>query len=295
MSGASGTASSAWSAVGDFATTSVGMYFGDKESWDRGSSATNSFSDKVFNSSFSGVIDSTLNGVHDFSSVGVLDAMRLGNYELAGSRGTGALVGLAGGAVAGSLGRMASAGEIYGAPIGSNRLLGVAYEGVLGADKIGLDTSGDFITFYHGGSPESISSIRVSGIDLSRSKPLNDFGDGFYMTTSRADAIVSAKMVNSEQALVKFRVPKSELENLNSLKFDSPNQEWANFVSQNKHLDVPYLPPAEWASPTFDLVEGPLFRGFSRNGEIRNWTERANQTSIHTDRAVDLFNKYMVR
>ena len=115
------------------------------------------------------------------------------------------------------------------------------------------------------------------------------------MTTSRTEAIESARMVNKEQTLVEFRVPKSELEKLNSLKFDSPNKEWANFVSINKKLDVPYLPPTEWATPTFDLVEGPLFQRLGRTGEIRNWTGRANQTSIHTDRAVNLFNQYIVR
>ncbi|MBC3919146.1 hypothetical protein H8L32_16765 [Undibacterium sp. CY18W] len=63
----------------------------------------------------------------------------------------------------------------------------------------------------------------------------------------------------------------------------------------NKKLDVPYLLPAEWASPKFDLVEGPLFKRLGKNGEVRNWEGRANQTSIHTDKAVNLFNNYMVK
>lgn len=158
-----------------------------------------------------------------------------------------------------------------------------------------LNSPEEFETFYHGGSPESISSIRASGIDLSRSKPYNDFGDGFYMTTSKPQAIESAKMVNSEQAVVEFRVPKAELEQLNSKKFDSPNAEWADFVSINKELDVPYLPPKEWSPPTYDLIEGPLFRRLGRDGEVRHWPDRANQTSIHTEKAVDLFNRYMVK
>ncbi|OZG73036.1 hypothetical protein BTA51_13870 [Hahella sp. CCB-MM4] len=153
----------------------------------------------------------------------------------------------------------------------------------------------DFVTFYHGTSPEKASDIRLNGIDLSKSKPRNDFGDGFYMTTSRDDAIQSAKMVNLEQDVLEFRVPKSEFDNLNNLKFDSPNQEWADFVSFNKELDVPYLPPKEWALPKFDTVTGPLYRDLLPDGRIKNWVGRADQTSIHTDTAVDLFNRYLVQ
>ena len=115
------------------------------------------------------------------------------------------------------------------------------------------------------------------------------------MTTSRADALESAKMVNLNQEVLEFRVPKSELDNLNVLKFDSSNQEWADFVSINKQLDVPYLPPKEWSPAGFDLIEGPLFRGMRRDGTLRNWVERADQTSIHTDTAVELFNRYLVQ
>jgi hypothetical protein len=158
------------------------------------------------------------------------------------------------------------------------------------------NTQDDFVTFYHGTSPENASQIRLNGIDLSKSKLDNDFGVGFYMTTSKSDAIESAKMMSkSVQDVVEFRLPKSELDNLSILRFDSPNQEWANFVSINKQLDVPYLPPKEWSPRVFDLIEGPLYKGMRRDGTLRNWVERADQTSIHTDNAVKLFNRYLVQ
>ncbi|MBC3919147.1 DUF3990 domain-containing protein [Undibacterium sp. CY18W] len=122
------------------------------------------------------------------------DAQRFGQY------GTDATMAAAGGSNAWS-----NAGKL-------SRVHGAEKLASYGADKIALDNSGDFTTFYHGSSPASISSIRISGIDLSKSKPLNDFGAGFYMTISRAEAIESATMVNKEQALVEFRIPKSELE-----------------------------------------------------------------------------------
>ncbi|MBB3063672.1 DUF3990 domain-containing protein, partial [Microbulbifer rhizosphaerae] len=179
--------------------------------------------------------------------------------------------------------------------IGLGELTAVSKAGVLAGVRRVPNDADDFVTFYHGTSPESASQIRLNGIDLAKSKPLNDFGDGFYMTTSRADAIESAKMVNLNQEVLEFRVPKSELDNLNILKFDYPNQEWADFVSINKQLDVPYLPPKEWSPTGFDIVEGPLFRGMRRDGTLRNWVERADQTSIHTDVAAELFNRYLVQ
>lgn len=115
------------------------------------------------------------------------------------------------------------------------------------------------------------------------------------MTTSRADAIESGGMVNLTQDVVGFRVPHAELNNLNGLKFGSPNQEWADFVSINKRLDVPYLSPKEWSPATFDIVTGPLYRGMRPNGTLRNWVERVDQTSIHTENAANLFNRYMVK
>lgn len=116
------------------------------------------------------------------------------------------------------------------------------------------------------------------------------------MTTSKSDAIESATMMSkSAQDVVEFRVPKSELNDLNTLKFDSPNQEWADFVSINKQLDVPYLPPKEWSPGVFDLIEGPLYRGMRRDGTFRNWVERADQTSIHTNNAAEIFNRYLVQ
>ncbi|WP_319792903.1 two-partner secretion domain-containing protein [Chromobacterium rhizoryzae] len=162
----------------------------------------------------------------------------------------------------------------------------------------GLDASSaanDFVMFYHGTSPKNAANIRSIGVDLSESKLTNDFGPGFYMTTSRDEAISSATMMSkNSQDVVEFSVPKSELEKLNSKVFGGANGEWADFVAMNRQLTtVPYLPPDEWKY-TFDLVTGPMFGGVGRNG-IRTLPARGNQTSIHTKEAVDLFNKYMLR
>lgn len=65
-----------------------------------------------------------------------------------------------------------------------------------------------------------------------------------------------------------------------------------DFVSMTKQRDVPYLPSKEWQT-RFDIVSGSLFKRIGREGTIRHWDDRADQTSIHTNAAVDLFNRYM--
>jgi hypothetical protein len=154
----------------------------------------------------------------------------------------------------------------------------------------------DFVTFYHGTSPQNAPNIRLVGIDLSRSKPINDFGPGFYMTTSREEAILSATMMSkSTQEVVEFSVPRAELSRLNAKVFSGPDAEWADFVTMNRKLDTAtYLPPDEWAGNVFDMVTGPMFGGVKRGGDLRTLPGRGNQISIHTNEAVDLFNRYMV-
>jgi len=44
----------------------------------------------------------------------------------------------------------------------------------------------------HGTSAEYAQTIRTNGIDLSKGSPFSDFGQGFYMTTSKDEALLSA-------------------------------------------------------------------------------------------------------
>ncbi len=48
-----------------------------------------------------------------------------------------------------------------------------------------------YTTFYHGAPVEDAASIKKNGIVLSRGSAQSDFGQGFYMSRSRADAIWS--------------------------------------------------------------------------------------------------------
>ncbi|WZB69024.1 DUF3990 domain-containing protein [Achromobacter xylosoxidans] len=153
----------------------------------------------------------------------------------------------------------------------------------------------DFILFYHGTSPEKATAIRLEGIDIGKSKLWNDFGEGFYMTTSREEALHSAAMANTSQDVVVFAVPKSELARLDSKVFKNADAEWVDFVSMNKNLNsARYVPPDEWRY-TFDMVTGPMFGSVRKDGSLRTLPGRGDQTSIHTQKAADLFNFYMLK
>ncbi|WNJ95667.1 hypothetical protein RND59_00655 [Vibrio ruber] len=66
-------------------------------------------------------------------------------------------------------------------------------------------------------------------------------------------------------------------------------------MSINKQLDVPYLPPNEWLPTGFDYVEGLLYRLMKGDGTLKSWVDRNDQINIHTDKATELFNRYMIK
>jgi hypothetical protein len=212
---------------------------------------------------------------------------------LAGTIGlgiTGAVRGAPGIGLIGALGAPQRDWNAVGAQVFNTAATGAG--AAIGVGRVATSTD-DFVTFYHGTSPQNAANIRLTGIDLSKSKAINDFGPGFYMTTSREEAIRSATMMSkSAQDVVEFSVPRSELANLNGKVFKGADAEWADFVTMNRKLDTaPYLPPDEWGY-TFDMVTGPMFGGVKKGG-IRTLSGRGDQTSIHTQGSVDLFNRYM--
>jgi hypothetical protein len=153
----------------------------------------------------------------------------------------------------------------------------------------------DFTTFYHGTTAEYAQSIRTNGIDLSKGSTFSDFGQGFYMTTSKDEALLSASRrygLNNLDA-VEFQVPNSQLNELSSLNFPTADADWAKFVGTQR-LEQPSLELLHGGEP-YDMVTGPLFRKFTSSGEVLPWENRLPQTSIHTEKAVDLFKNFMVK
>ena len=103
---------------------------------------------------------------------------------------------------------------------------------------------------YHG------SNIAITQIDLSKSKPNKDFGQGFYLSDSEQQAIEMANYKTSlfggNPIVTRFEFNEAVFSNNNSLRikiFKDYSEEWADFVFANRE-----------GNPTqnFDIVYGPI-------------------------------------
>ena len=152
----------------------------------------------------------------------------------------------------------------------------------------GVRPTEEFVTFFHGTSPEHAMNIRLNGVDPSLGKVKNDFGVGFYMTTSREEAIKSASMMSkASQDIIEFSVPRSELDLLKTKTFASADAEWASFVRANKTgspIDIGDV----------DMIVGPMYGRVNSKGVMQQLGNRT-QTSVHSQTAAEIFNYYMVR
>lgn len=84
---------------------------------------------------------------------------------------------------------------------------------------------------YHG------SSVEVKTIDLSCCKKGKDFGQGFYITTDRQQAIKFVNVIVKRENLYQGVLNIYKLSNLDDLKvyeFESANREWFNYVVGNR-------------------------------------------------------------
>jgi hypothetical protein len=148
-------------------------------------------------------------------------------------------------------------------------------------------TNGRFVAvteYYHATNTWGAENIRRSGIDLSFGRTEADFGQGFYVTKNRAQAQVwaerTARDYGGEPAILEFRVPRTELESLEGLRFAAPNEAWQTFVTAHRTPGTPLH--------AYDFVEGPVAANI---GEV--WVLHPDPTyhqlSIHTQRAAGIF------
>ena len=103
---------------------------------------------------------------------------------------------------------------------------------------------------YHG------SNLTVDKPRLVKQNRFLDFGFGFYTTTNQAQAVGFADKVTKRR---KEGVPTVSIYELDAekafaecsvLKFDSPNEEWLDFVSDNRS--------GSYEGQTFDFIFGPV-------------------------------------
>ena len=102
---------------------------------------------------------------------------------------------------------------------------------------------------YHG------SNMAVEQIDLDKSKPNKDFGKGFYLSESEAQAMEMAafktSLLGGEPVVTKFEFDESAMQSsdLRIKVFKEYSEEWADFVFANREgNDV----------ERYDIVYGPI-------------------------------------
>jgi len=104
---------------------------------------------------------------------------------------------------------------------------------------------------YHGGY-EIINTI-----DFSKSKPNKDFGRGFYVTKFKEQAERWAKRIgldhNTEGAVTEYEFDEFAWEDdeLKTLRFDSYNEQWLDFIVLNRS-------GKQRQKHEYDIIEGPV-------------------------------------
>ncbi len=104
---------------------------------------------------------------------------------------------------------------------------------------------------YHG------TNADFGDIDLRKSKPNKDFGQGFYLSREYAQAMAMAK-IKVEQlesgvpTVLTYEVDDEAMAELRVLRFDDYSEEWANFILLNRNNASPE--PAH----DYDIVIGPI-------------------------------------
>lgn len=104
---------------------------------------------------------------------------------------------------------------------------------------------------YHG------TNIAFDTIDLKKSKPNKDFGQGFYLSADYEQAMAMAKtkveqLEYGTPIVLAFEVDETLMEKLNIKMFNEYSEEWAEFILLNRrNFDAA---PAH----NYDIVFGPI-------------------------------------
>lgn len=104
---------------------------------------------------------------------------------------------------------------------------------------------------YHGTNQE------FDTIDLSKSKPNKDFGQGFYLSADYAQAMAMAQtkvdqLEYGTPIVLAFEVNESEMEQLNIRRYNEYSEEWAQFILLNRKNDT------KRPIHDYDIVFGPI-------------------------------------
>ncbi len=145
---------------------------------------------------------------------------------------------------------------------------------------------------YHG------SLERVSTPEIRQATRTLDYGTGFYATTSaqQAEDWVRKRMrdTNAQKGYVnEYELDVEALKQLRCVMFDSPTDEWIDFVMSNRmdrhfthDYDVVYGPVAnDRVYACFALYEGGVMSKQNLLAELRTY-DLVDQYLFHTERAL---------
>ena len=104
---------------------------------------------------------------------------------------------------------------------------------------------------YHGTNQD------FGNIDLAKSKPNKDFGQGFYLSREYAQAMDMAKtkveqLEKGAPIVLTFEADEGAMAQLKVLSFDDYSEEWAKFILLNRN-NSSRLPAHD-----YDIVIGPI-------------------------------------
>ena len=104
---------------------------------------------------------------------------------------------------------------------------------------------------YHG------TNKAFDAIDLTKSKPNKDFGQGFYLSKNYSQAMEMAKtkveqLKSGSPVVLTFEVDDEQLSQLKVLRFDAYTLDWAKFILMNRQNDT------KKPMHDYDVVYGPI-------------------------------------
>ena len=104
---------------------------------------------------------------------------------------------------------------------------------------------------YHG------TNVDFETIDLSKSKPNKDFGQGFYLSADYNQAMDMAKtkveqLETGMPIVMAFEVDELQMDQLNIQRYSEYSEEWAKFILLNRRNDT-HKPVHD-----YDIVIGPI-------------------------------------
>lgn len=104
---------------------------------------------------------------------------------------------------------------------------------------------------YHG------TNVAFDSIDLSKSKPNKDFGQGFYLSADYDQAMAMAKVKVDQleygsPVVLAFEVDESQMGQLKILRYNEYSEQWAKFILLNRRNDTGH--PIH----DYDIVFGPI-------------------------------------